>query len=44
MPGSKVYDQYWVNGTCKSKVRKAIYAQILCKSLETMVENDLSTV
>jgi len=31
MPGSKAYDKYWVNGTCKTKVRKAIYAQMIVK-------------
>jgi len=31
--GSKTFDKYWVNGTCKTKIRKALYAQMLVKRL-----------
>jgi len=44
MKGSKVYDQYWVNGTCKTKIRKAIYAQMLVKRLQTMEVKELSAM
>lgn len=33
MKGSKVYDKYWVDGSCKRDFRKAIYAKMLVAQL-----------
>jgi DnaJ family protein C protein 2 len=42
MPGSKVFDQYWVTGTCKTKIKKAIYAKMLNQRLEALDKPDNS--
>lgn len=36
MPNSKKYDQYWVSGICKAKIKKLIYAEMLVKRFQSM--------
>jgi hypothetical protein len=44
MPGSKVFDKYWVDGTCKRTFRKSIYAQMLVKKLQCMPLGETSAL
>jgi len=36
MKGSKVFDKYWVDGSCKRDFRKAIFAKMLVAQLERL--------
>lgn len=44
MPGSKVFDKYWVDGTVKRTFRKSIYAQMLVKKLQCMPLGETSAL